>query len=1087
MTQQASFHRDPPFRVRQRRRLGGFLIIGLILALSPAAASAQGGPGDLWQTFTVREGLRSGNVSAVFAAPDGVLWFGADTGVGFYDGHYWQGLGEAEGLPADRVRAITETTDGAVWFATKTAGLGRRSPDGKCCQKWNMENGLPSNDVRALLPATVSPDGNGEPGIWVGTAQGLIYLDGERQVRNSPLADATVLAMTAGTDGAILVATSTTGVWERNRNGAWQALDGTWPAAAEIFTLWAEKDGRVWAGTQNGLFFYEAGIWQQFPLLTTDSGPAVFALLQDEKGGLWAGTDQGLFYSAAPRADNPTLTQLRARQNGLVNDYVRAMAFTPDGALWLGTIAGISRYAGHIWQTVEDDGLAGQRINAILTDSRGKTWVGTEQGGLAVWDGREWQRLTEREGLPDRRIVSLFEDSRGWIWVGTGNDVGYLAADGKWRFFGRAAIGVDLPVYSFAQDADGPLWLAAGGGAVRWDETGGFQPAPELAGKRVNAVHRGRDGALWFGLPDDGVKRLLPGAVQGQATWETALTAGGSPLKGIVVNGIEDGPAGSLWVGTGNDGLWRYADGSWQRLDAELPSPKVLTLSYGAESLWIGTYAGLSRFDGRTWQSYAGDVLPNSKVLAVASDAAGVIWIGTEGGLVRYQPERTTPWVKVESVNLQALRNGAITLSDGQLQAIRLDAGDLGTRFDHLLFLVQLEGVDAAERVLTEPFVSFDDLTLTPGSYVLRVQVRDADFNYSAPAEITLAVPPPKPMVTLPGGRRMATGDFLAIVLLGLVALGGLGGAGGIALRARARERRREAEMTARGREALSRQFNPYICGEPVRQAEMFFARDELLNKIFSALHQNSVMIHGERRMGKTSLLYQLTQRLRQADDPEWVFVPVLIDLEGTPQEHFFHHLMDGIWAVLAAYLVEAPPELRFSDKPVAEYNDRYFTSDLRLLLDALKTVVAPRNVRVILLLDEMDVVSHYDNLIQQQLRRVFMSSLAENLGAVVAGVHISKAWDRLESPWYNLFNDVELEPFTPANARELLTEPVKGTYTWAPDALAFTIDQAEGRPFRLQQYGLEAVNQMLAGGRTHITLADAQAAHRAIEKAGAT
>ena len=1069
----------PPSR-RAAARLW-LVVIFLLAAISlPLGARAEDGPGDLWQTFTVREGLRSGNVSALFAAPDGVLWFGADTGVSFYDGHYWTSLGEAEGLPAGRVRAIAETTDGAVWFATKTAGLGRRSPDGKCCRKWNTESGLPSNDVRALLPAAVSPDGSGDPGIWVGTAQGLIYLDGERLVRSSPLADAPILAMTARSDGAILAATGGRGVWERSSSGVWRVLDGAWPATMEVFALRVEPGGRIWTGTQGGLFFYEAGVWQHFPLADGDGGPAVFDILQDGEGGLWIGTDQGLFYSAAPRAAGQLPTQLRARRGGLVNDYVRAMAVASDGALWLGTIAGVSRYAGALWQTIESNGLAGQRINTILSDSRGRTWVGAEQAGLAVWDGKKWQRLTERDGLTDRRIVSLFEDSRGRIWVGAGNDIGYLTVDGKWQFFGRAAGGVGLPVYSFAQDAAGGLWLAAEGGVSRWDESGGFQPVSAMTGKRVNAIHRGRDGALWFGLPDEGIWRLTPG----RATWEEVQTAGGAPLKGIVVNGIEEGPDGSLWGGTGNDGLWRYDGGSWQRSDAALPSPKILTLNYATGHLLVGTYAGLSRFDGRTWQTYAGDVLPSLKVLAAAPGADGVIWIGAEGGLVRYRPERVAPWARVESVNLQAVNSNTITLPDGRLQAIRLDGGDLGTRFEHLLFLLQLVGVDPAERVLTDPFVSFGALALTPGSYVLRAQVRDADFNYSAPVEVTLAVPPPKSMVTLPGGRRVATGDFVTIMLLGLAALGGLGGAGGATLRARANERQRKAELAGRAAEALSRQFNPYICGEPVRQAEMFFARDELLNKIFSALHQNSIMVHGERRMGKTSLLYQLAQRLRQADDPEWVFVPVLIDLEGTPQEQFFHLLMDGIWGVLRAYLVETPPELRFNVRPAAEYTDRDFTGDLRLLLDALKAVVTPRNVRVILLLDEMDVVSHYDNLIQQQLRRIFMSSLAVNLGAVVAGVHISKAWDRLESPWYNLFNEASLEPFSAASAAELLTEPVKGSYTWDADALQFVIERAEGRPFRLQQYGMEAVNQMLAEGRTRITLADARAAHQMIEKA---
>ena len=84
--------------------------------------------------------------------------------------------------------------------------------------------------------------------------------------------------------------------------------------------------------------------------------------------------------------------------------------------------------------------------------------------------------------------------------------------------------------------------------------------------------------------------------------------------------------------------------------------------------------------------------------------------------------------------------------------------------------------------------------------------------------------------------------------------------------------------------------------------------------------------------------------------------------------------------------------------------------------MDALQqhaqTYYQGRNLRLILLLDEMDVISNYDHLIQQQLRRIFMRDFSATLGAVVAGIQISKEWDRVESPWFNLFNEIALQPF---------------------------------------------------------------------------
>ncbi len=113
------------------------------------------------------------------------------------------------------------------------------------------------------------------------------------------------------------------------------------------------------------------------------------------------------------------------------------------------------------------------------------------------------------------------------------------------------------------------------------------------------------------------------------------------------------------------------------------------------------------------------------------------------------------------------------------------------------------------------------------------------------------------------------------------------------------------------------------------------------------------------------------------------------------------------------------------------------------------------------------------------------MRDFAVTLGAVVAGIQISKEWDRIESPWYNLFNEIELTPFTREQALELLVEPVEGYYSWESAALEFVIEHSEGRPYRLQQYALEAVHHMLQDGRRTITLEDVEQAHEHIQRVG--
>jgi hypothetical protein len=253
-------------------------------------------------------------------------------------------------------------------------------------------------------------------------------------------------------------------------------------------------------------------------------------------------------------------------------------------------------------------------------------------------------------------------------------------------------------------------------------------------------------------------------------------------------------------------------------------------------------------------------------------------------------------------------------------------------------------------------------------------------------------------------------------------------------------------------------------------------------------------MIHGGRRIGKTSLLLNLMTALREVNDPEYWFVPVYVDLEGTPQESFFQLLIEEILANVEALQhasSEITPklgELRYYNKSENSYNDRDFNRDLNRITEVLEEYGdlhdPGKHLRLILLIDEMDVMSSYDRLVQQQLRRIFMREFAATLGAVVAGIQISKEWDRVESPWFNLFNDIALTPFTREQAIELLVEPVRGYYQYDAAAIEFILDHANGRPYKIQQYGLEAVNHMLAARRRRITLTDVEAAHRRLEAA---
>ena len=204
------------------------------------------------------------------------------------------------------------------------------------------------------------------------------------------------------------------------------------------------------------------------------------------------------------------------------------------------------------------------------------------------------------------------------------------------------------------------------------------------------------------------------------------------------------------------------------------------------------------------------------------------------------------------------------------------------------------------------------------------------------------------------------------------------------------------AHRARRRRQLMKRRFNPYIAGAPVLDTEMFFGREQLIERILQTIHNNSLLLYGERRIGKTSLQHHLRRRLQQLDDPMYEFFPVYVDLQGTPESQFFATLAEDVFHELESLLGGMQPGEGLAAE--ADYGYRELVADLRRVLKVLEKKYS-KQVKLVLLIDEVDELNAYDPRINQRLRSLFMKSFAENLVAVVSGVEIRKQWDKENSP----------------------------------------------------------------------------------------
>jgi hypothetical protein len=108
--------------------------------------------------------------------------------------------------------------------------------------------------------------------------------------------------------------------------------------------------------------------------------------------------------------------------------------------------------------------------------------------------------------------------------------------------------------------------------------------------------------------------------------------------------------------------------------------------------------------------------------------------------------------------------------------------------------------------------------------------------------------------------------------------------------------------------------YNPYVAGGPVQEDGIFFGRKDVLDVVLNTIHNNSLLLFGERRIGKTSILHRLRHRLKELEHPAASLFPVFVSLQGVPERRFFF--------ALAERILEACPCPASLSRPSAEPDD---------------------------------------------------------------------------------------------------------------------------------------------------------------------
>lgn len=620
-----------------------------------------GGEND-WKTFTP-----PGTPS--YQCTDGTdcLWFLTRDGhILQFSGGKFTALPEDGGLSGGDIYTLVADARGTVWAGAENE-IARWN--GRVFEAMTPTNGAADIEPRALLPLSSGA-------LWVLDNDRLREMGGRRW---------------------------TSEVWE------WRGLLGF--ASGRAMGMHEDREGGVWFNHYgNGLFHITPdGQHQRLTvqenlssdrLAVHDDLPSdrVGAWFQSSDGGIWVGMDHG------------GLARLRTRRfhvlgpaEGLPARTALSVCQSPDGALWIGTAGGgLCRWTnGAVSRYAVGSSASANFVFGIAPRSGGGAWLSAAEGeDLYQFSGNEILRVS----WDVHGIKSMLTDSRGRLWMGTKYGIAY--SDGHERRILGTNNAASLPaVRALAETPGGQVWAGADDGTLfqcEPDKLTPFRPDDALAGQPIYSLLADADNTLWAGTFRGGLLRFK----NGQFARITAQL--GLPVD--VISQILDDRRGRLWLGT-HQGIYCVAKAA---LNA-VADGRTNTLDY----VVYGRHDGMASVECSDGYQPACCRAANGR-LWFTTVRGGVTWVNPYESPARSSP----PPILIEEVRvdgeLAAPAGGKIIIPPGHTQ---IDVRYTALSFEgseRARFRYRVDGLDT-DWVDVDTRRTLQLRNLLPGAYCLHV------------------------------------------------------------------------------------------------------------------------------------------------------------------------------------------------------------------------------------------------------------------------------------------------------------------------------------------------------------------------------
>lgn len=354
-------------------------------------------------------------------------------------------------------------------------------------------------------------------------------------------------------------------------------------------------------------------------------------------------------------------------EHGLSQGNIYQIMKDTDGFLWIVSEDGLNRFDGYTFNVFshrkeDSTSISDNSVWCVKEDSKGRLWVGTNQGGLCQYKKELDQFVSyqhdanDTSTISDNTVNAILEDSNRKLWIGTSWGVNIFEPTTQTfrRMFANQKVEeevISYKVYSLLESMNREIWVGTSDGISIYDLDGhllrSISPGQlGLPKGKVTNMILDKNGTIWISVDGKGLLRYHTSDTHMQL-YEADPNDPNSLANNYIRSLLID-QNGNFWIGMDGFGFQIFDPETEVFVKALQNSnfePDQIEKVYEIyeddhQNLWFGSYghgvfllnSNNSNFKHYTRNYTDKNSLSNNSVLALSEGEDGLIWLGTDGG-----------------------------------------------------------------------------------------------------------------------------------------------------------------------------------------------------------------------------------------------------------------------------------------------------------------------------------------------------------------------------------------------------------------------------------------------------------------------